>query len=55
MSPRLTEPIILLLIILNALTLTIQSAPELNEPKTADGYFQSWADYVLFVLFIIFT
>ncbi|KAF7334437.1 hypothetical protein MVEN_02273100 [Mycena venus] len=53
-----TEPIILVLIILNAVLLTIQSSRSLtlaNPPAVYKGYFQSWEDVALFVLFIIFT
>ncbi|KAF9022796.1 hypothetical protein BDZ89DRAFT_1070394 [Hymenopellis radicata] len=56
-----TESIILLLIILNAVVLTIQSSRSLTVasdgdlPPTLSGYFHAWEDYVLFVLFIIFT
>ena len=52
---RWTEPIILLLILVNVVVLVIQSAPALFEPRQEDGYFRSWSDYALFVLFIIFT
>lgn len=66
--PRWTEPIILLLIILNAVILTIQAAP--NTALSADqqpdsdgnvlpprisGFFHGWEDYALFTLFVIFT
>ncbi|KAG7442714.1 uncharacterized protein BT62DRAFT_1079090 [Guyanagaster necrorhizus] len=56
-----TETVILLLIILNAIILTIQAAPSLTLPSADStapaikGYFQTWEDHVLFVLFIIFT
>ncbi|WWC88695.1 uncharacterized protein L201_003608 [Kwoniella dendrophila CBS 6074] len=50
-----TEPIILILIITNVVVLAIQSAPAQNEPREDDGYFQTWADYVLLALFCIFT
>ncbi|KAF8646018.1 hypothetical protein AX16_007443 [Volvariella volvacea WC 439] len=58
-----TEPVILVLIIAHAVILTIQAAPTLTLP-TPDGddvqprvvgYFQTWEDYALFTLFIIFT
>ncbi|KAF8882238.1 Ion transport protein-domain-containing protein [Infundibulicybe gibba] len=58
-----TEPTILLLIIINAMVLTIQASRSLTLP-TSDGtsfppptrgYFHSWEDYVLFGLFILFT
>ena len=60
---RLTEPFILLLIILNAVILTIQAFPSLTLPTAngpalpprVRGYFHSWEDYVLFALFIVFT
>ncbi|OCF43572.1 high-affinity cell membrane calcium channel [Kwoniella heveanensis CBS 569] len=50
-----TEPTILILIILNVVVLAIQSAKPLNEPRQDDGYFQTWADFVLLALFCIFT
>ncbi|KAG6853801.1 hypothetical protein C0991_001251 [Blastosporella zonata] len=58
-----TEPTILVLIILNAVVLTIQAALPLTlstsdgtaVPPRIKGYFHSWEDYALFVLFIIFT
>ncbi|TFK38523.1 high-affinity cell membrane calcium channel [Crucibulum laeve] len=58
-----TEPIILILIVLNAVILTIQAFPSLTLP-TADGpalppkvkgYFHTWEDYALFALFVVFT
>lgn len=57
---RWTEPIILLLIIFNAVVLTIQAARGIA-PLNSDshlqtkGYFQGWEDHALFVLFIVFT
>ncbi|KAJ6570981.1 Ion transport protein-domain-containing protein [Mycena vulgaris] len=53
-----TEPIILLLIIFNAVVLTIQSSHSLtldDPPALVTGYFHAWEDYALFVLFIIFS
>jgi hypothetical protein len=53
-----TEPIILVLIILNAVVLTIQSSRSLTltvPPAVSKGYFHSWEDGVLFGLFIVFT
>jgi voltage-dependent calcium channel len=63
-----TEPVILLLIIFNAVVLTIQAAPNIALaadapadvngnvlPPPMRGYFYGWEDYALFVLFIIFT
>lgn len=51
-----TEAIILLLIILNAAILTIQSVHHafLDMPDGA-GYFRSWEEWVLFGLFVIYT
>ncbi|KDR66929.1 hypothetical protein GALMADRAFT_258813 [Galerina marginata CBS 339.88] len=59
----LTEPLILILIMLNAVVLTVQAFPNLTLPTAngptlpplVKGYFHSWEDYVLFVLFIVFT
>lgn len=58
-----TEPAILMLIIVNAVILTLQSSPRLTLPTSdgrsfppmVKGYFHTWEDYALFVLFIIFT
>ncbi|GAW02071.1 calcium channel subunit cch1 [Lentinula edodes] len=60
-----TEPIILLLIIVNAVVLTLQASHSLTLPDGANvgdtlpphvtGYFHEWEDYVLFVLFVLFT
>lgn len=57
---RWTEPIILLLIIFNAVVLSIQAARGIA-PLSSDshlqmnGYFQGWEDHALFVIFIVFT
>lgn len=59
----ITEPAILVLIILNAVTLTCQAFPSLTLPTAngptlppeIKGYFHTWEDYVLFALFIVFT
>lgn len=55
-----TEPIILLLIVINAVVLTIQAAPNIAPSEDGEryqpvGYFQEWEDYALFGLFCIFT
>ncbi|KAI0822128.1 Ion transport protein-domain-containing protein [Trametes gibbosa] len=59
-----TEPVILFLIILNGLVLTIQASrphalpedwPDDTPPPPVVGYFHRWEDYVLFVLFCLFT
>ncbi|GLB42802.1 putative calcium channel [Lyophyllum shimeji] len=58
-----TEPVILVLIIINAVVLTSQAAPSLTlstsdgtaVPPRIKGYFHAWEDYVLFALFILFT
>ncbi|ORY24315.1 high-affinity cell membrane calcium channel [Naematelia encephala] len=55
MRTPLTEPVILMMIIANVVVLAIQSARGLNEPREDTGYFQSWEDVVLLVLFSIFT
>jgi hypothetical protein len=57
---RYTEPIILALIILNAIALVVQASQPLLLPSnqisiTQKGYFHAWEDYVLFVLFVLFT
>jgi hypothetical protein len=53
----ITEPFILLLIVLSAVILTIQSTPSvyLYPRPTSPGYFHSWEDYALFAIFIAFT
>ncbi|WVO12615.1 hypothetical protein L204_100220 [Cryptococcus depauperatus] len=50
-----TEPTILVLIIANAVILSIQSAPTLFSPREDDGFFQSWEDVALMALFMVFT
>lgn len=53
---RWTEPVILLLIILQVVVLTIQSAPNVyDHPRPTQGYFHAWEDYVLFAIFVFFT
>ena len=62
-NDRWTEPGILLLIIVNAVVLFIQASishalpsswPDGNPPPSVSGYFHTWEDYVLFVLFCLF-
>ena len=64
--PRWTEPIILLLIVFNAIVLTIQAARGITLPDATNsdpnpmpppvkGFFHTWEDYALFILFILFT
>lgn len=55
-SHSATEPIILALIIINVIIVAIQSAPNVyTTPRPAGpGYFNTWEDYVLFVLMVIF-
>ncbi|GAA6027992.1 hypothetical protein JCM8097_001819 [Rhodosporidiobolus ruineniae] len=51
-----TEPIILVLIILQVVVLTIQSSPNVyTSPRPTKGYFHAWEDYVLFAIFVCFT
>ncbi|KXN82493.1 Calcium-channel protein cch1 [Leucoagaricus sp. SymC.cos] len=57
-----TEPFILILIVLNAVVLTIQASPSLTLPSDPPappphikGYFHTWEDWVLFALFCIFS
>ncbi|KAL0066269.1 calcium channel protein [Marasmius tenuissimus] len=56
-----TEPTILLLIIINAVVLTVQGARNLvlsdpdDVPEPVKGYFHTWEDWVLFGLFVLFT
>ena len=52
---RWTEPAILVLIIANVVVLAIQASNPLNAPRIDDGYFHSWEDVVLLVLFAAFT
>ncbi|KIM20257.1 hypothetical protein M408DRAFT_30509 [Serendipita vermifera MAFF 305830] len=51
----LTEPLFFLLIILNALVLTIQSNRAFPDPPNAGGYFRSWEDFILFFIFLAYT
>lgn len=51
-----TEPLILCLIIVDTIVLTIQAAPNVYEhPRPTKGYFHTWEDWALFVLFCLFT
>ncbi|KAF8509855.1 Ion transport protein-domain-containing protein [Hysterangium stoloniferum] len=52
-----TEPLILFLILFNAIILIIQSARAIfiDTTQQSRGYFQSWEDHVLFILFIFYT
>lgn len=59
---RWTEPTILILIIINAIVLTIQAFPSLTLPSSdssgpprISGYFHTWMDWALFVIFCLFT
>lgn len=54
---RYTEPLVLVLILLNAVVLIIQSARAVFLDFTLDRhtYFQTWEDYVILVLFILYT
>jgi hypothetical protein len=57
---RWTEPTILVLIIVNAVVLTIQAARHIDSETAPEdiptrGYFHRWEDYALFSLFILFT
>ncbi|KAG8724518.1 calcium channel protein, partial [Ceratobasidium sp. 395] len=50
-----TEPIILALIFANAVFLTTQAWQSVYVFDRIDGYFKTWEDYALFILFCIFT
>ncbi|KAG6372714.1 Ion transport protein-domain-containing protein [Boletus reticuloceps] len=55
-----TEPTILALILINAVALVVQASrtlllPDTQVPITVKGYFHAWEDFVIFVLFILFT
>ncbi|KIY44406.1 hypothetical protein FISHEDRAFT_51638 [Fistulina hepatica ATCC 64428] len=58
-----TEPCILLFIIANAVALVIQASRDATlsstaadpHPAAVKGYFHHWEDYMLFVLFVVFT
>ena len=56
---RWTEPLILVLIIINVVVLTIQSARSLTLPSngtiTSQGYFHTWEDFALFAIFAVYT
>lgn len=50
------DPFIFLLIVLNAIILTVQSSKSVWDfPRPTAGYFHEWEDYALFGLFCIFT
>ncbi|KAF9236771.1 Ion transport protein-domain-containing protein [Melanogaster broomeanus] len=60
LSHLFTEPIILTLIIFDAIALVLQASrslllPPSQTPTTEQGYFHAWEDYVIFVLFVLFT
>ncbi|GAA5943198.1 hypothetical protein JCM10213_006241 [Rhodosporidiobolus nylandii] len=51
-----TEPSILLLIVLQVVILTVQSASNVYEhPRPTKGYFHTWEDSALFIIFVLFT
>lgn len=56
-----TEPMVLVLIVVNAVVLTVQASQSETAPADGSlpppvkGYFHTWEDYALFVLFVIFT
>ncbi|KAF8452208.1 Ion transport protein-domain-containing protein [Boletus edulis BED1] len=55
-----TEPTILALILINAVALVVQASrtlllPDTKVPITVKSYFHAWEDFVIFVLFILFT
>ncbi|KAG8896276.1 calcium channel protein, partial [Tulasnella sp. 403] len=50
-----TEPLILLLIFVDAIVLIIQAHRSVFITGREDGFFGRWEDYVLFVLFLIFS
>lgn len=54
---RWTEPIVLLLILVNVVVLTLQASRDVySHPRpTGGGFFHFWEDWVLFGLFIAFT
>lgn len=52
---RWTEPVILLLIMADAIVLIFQASRSVFISPRPDGYFKTWEDYALFGLFIIFT
>lgn len=50
------DPVIFVLIILDAVVLTIQCSPSVwDYPRPTRGYFHTWEDTVLFILFCVFT
>lgn len=52
---RFVEPIILILIIVNVVLLTIQAAPSVFDDPRPTTFGQSWIDYALGGVFIVFT
>ncbi|KAG8926488.1 calcium channel protein, partial [Tulasnella sp. 417] len=52
---RWTEPVILLLVMFNAVVLAIQAHRSVFDAGRAGVFFKTWEDYALFTLFIIFT
>ncbi|SCV68841.1 BQ2448_962 [Microbotryum intermedium] len=53
---KLTEPVILVLILASVVVLTIQTAPDVyDHPRPKTGYFHDWTDYALLGIFSVFT
>ncbi|BGP38716.1 calcium channel protein [Rhodotorula kratochvilovae] len=56
LTARWTEPLILVLIILQVVVQTIQAAPNVYEhPRPTKGFFHGWEDWVLFAIFCAYT
>ncbi|GAA5899990.1 hypothetical protein JCM8208_005559 [Rhodotorula glutinis] len=56
LTARWTEPVILVIIILQVVVQTIQASPDVYEhPRPTKGYFHAWEDWVLFACFCLYT
>ncbi|GAA6055172.1 hypothetical protein JCM3770_002218 [Rhodotorula araucariae] len=56
LTARWTEPIILVLIVLQVVVQTIQAAPNVYEhPRPTKGFFHTWEDWILFAIFCAYT
>ena len=51
----MTEPVILVLIIFQTILLSIESSSDVFHHKRPERWGTTWIDYVLLILFVIYT
>jgi hypothetical protein len=44
-----------MIILFHGVVLILQAEPALYHPREDDGYFRTWKDAALFVIFIVYT